>query len=588
MTSRESLKLPKAGDDEVIDNGPLRRRLLEALAHTPDRPGTLAERLGVSKEAVSRNLRALREAGLVESRSVFGDGRLREYVLTQDGAAHDVVADGPDHADDEGAAGLTAVGEVALSDLRAFGVPESPPDPLVSDELEAILDAAMRDAVALRRRAGGLEEVVERLRAIVEEAETADLTEIVVEATAELATTLRQERRDGEVEPLITKLNAIALEPGTNARIALPAAAHRSYALGRLAAVDSPALLACAGHLVSAAELYGQMANAPGWSRSEDWQRRQTWSVASLAHNFLEQSRYDEAIALGQQALARFEALEDLYGSSNSRLLIGFAFRAMGDYGASWEALEQAHVMAKEHGYRRIEAGSLMQMGEVRRCQGHGAEARSWLEACLDLAEPMELGVTQAFAWSALGAVAYQDLDLDKATAALERARFLFGQCNHRMGIALNLRRQAIVARRALDVGCANDVGPIAKLVAAALERYQLLKSPAGAIACEIEEGRLALRLGGSGSIVGRLLTRLTDTRQRNLIEQDPWVPRVLVDFAQDADDPVLTERSGELLESAERRLAWPQEDDGGRAIAVDEMGGESRREIGAAELVAA
>jgi hypothetical protein len=249
--------------------------------------------------------------------------------------------------------------------------------------------------------------------------------------------------------------------------------------------------------------------------------------------------------------------------------------------------LEQAYAAARECGFRRIEAGTLMQMGEVRRCQGHGVEARSWLEACLELAEPMELGVTQAFAWSALGAASYQNLDLDKATAALERAHLLFDRCDHRVGMALNLRRQAIVARRALDVCRAGDVGRIANLVATALERYTSLRSPAGAVACEIEEGRLALRGGGRESIVRRLLARLTDTRQRNLIELDPWVPRVLVDFAHDADDPELTTRSGELLESAERRVARHPEDEGDRAIAVDEMAGESRREIGVAELVA-
>lgn len=55
---------------------PVRREILEMLNATPLTAGQLADRFPISRPAVSRHLRVLREAGLV---SVTASGREREY-----------------------------------------------------------------------------------------------------------------------------------------------------------------------------------------------------------------------------------------------------------------------------------------------------------------------------------------------------------------------------------------------------------------------------------------------------------------------------------------------------------------------------
>ena len=55
---------------------PVRRQILEILNASPLTAGQLADRFPISRPAVSRHLRVLREAGLV---SVAASGREREY-----------------------------------------------------------------------------------------------------------------------------------------------------------------------------------------------------------------------------------------------------------------------------------------------------------------------------------------------------------------------------------------------------------------------------------------------------------------------------------------------------------------------------
>src|SRR5215211_6519978 len=57
---------------------PTRRELVELLAHGEVAAGELADRFPVSRPAVSRHLRVLREAGLVTARA---EGKRRLYAL---------------------------------------------------------------------------------------------------------------------------------------------------------------------------------------------------------------------------------------------------------------------------------------------------------------------------------------------------------------------------------------------------------------------------------------------------------------------------------------------------------------------------
>ncbi|MEM9515368.1 MAG: metalloregulator ArsR/SmtB family transcription factor [Actinomycetota bacterium] len=75
------------GDVFKLLQDPNRRALIDALSHGPARTGVLAERLGLSTAAVSRQLRLLRDQGVVERFDVTGDGRGRSYQLRDEALA---------------------------------------------------------------------------------------------------------------------------------------------------------------------------------------------------------------------------------------------------------------------------------------------------------------------------------------------------------------------------------------------------------------------------------------------------------------------------------------------------------------------
>jgi DNA-binding transcriptional ArsR family regulator len=60
---------------------PTRRQIIELLRAEPHRAGVLGEALSMSAPAISRHLRVLRKAGLIEDDEVEGDARVRLYRL---------------------------------------------------------------------------------------------------------------------------------------------------------------------------------------------------------------------------------------------------------------------------------------------------------------------------------------------------------------------------------------------------------------------------------------------------------------------------------------------------------------------------
>jgi DNA-binding transcriptional ArsR family regulator len=60
---------------------PHRRRAVELLSKRPQRAGELAEALGLPAPAMSRHLRALKQAGFVEETHPAFDARVRIYSL---------------------------------------------------------------------------------------------------------------------------------------------------------------------------------------------------------------------------------------------------------------------------------------------------------------------------------------------------------------------------------------------------------------------------------------------------------------------------------------------------------------------------
>jgi DNA-binding transcriptional ArsR family regulator len=60
---------------------PHRRRVVELLREKPRRAGELAEAVGLAAPAMSRHLRTLKDAGLVDETHPHFDARVRVYAL---------------------------------------------------------------------------------------------------------------------------------------------------------------------------------------------------------------------------------------------------------------------------------------------------------------------------------------------------------------------------------------------------------------------------------------------------------------------------------------------------------------------------
>jgi DNA-binding transcriptional ArsR family regulator len=63
---------------------PKRRAVVELLRHSPLCPSDIADRLSLSRPALSRHLRVLRKGGLVEERADENDARVRLYRLRRE------------------------------------------------------------------------------------------------------------------------------------------------------------------------------------------------------------------------------------------------------------------------------------------------------------------------------------------------------------------------------------------------------------------------------------------------------------------------------------------------------------------------
>jgi len=573
--------------DRIERKEPLRRRILQVLSRSPESSSDLADRLEVSGEAISRHVSKLRSEGAIESVPVSGDGRRKLHELT-------------------------VAGEVELSRHLAYGAKPQPDRPSREAAVE-FLRSALDAAVEMRRQANQLDEAESRLEVVLRESRKLRESDLVLDALAELATTQRQNNRLEEVEEKLGELETIAMGKSlhSGSTLVVPAMAHRQYALGRARVGSSDELEQCANHLISASNIFRELGAAPQFRSSRKWKEREAWSIASLANNLRVRSDYAGALEQTAAALRIFEELDDPYGRSHSLFQFGFCQRLLGDFDGAWARLSEAQELAKAHSFERFQADSLMQIGEVLRCRGEMDEARAALEESRDRSVRMGLGVTEGFAHSALGAVAFHQQELREAQMEFVRAEQKFLHYQHATGLALNSRRRAAVARLlSLKESRGEDLGRVEELIQAALRHYQALHSPAGETACEIERGRLwILRDTDPSQSIDSLLELLEDSTaktRRDLLELDPWVPRVLEEFAKETENRSLIERACDFVVSADRTLGELARKSVRRAAAIvgrggedlpanrglapvaDEMGGEARQELKAAEPIAA
>jgi DNA-binding MarR family transcriptional regulator len=569
----------------VKERDPLRRRILGALAESPATTTELSKLLDSPQPSINRLLKEFREKGLVSREEDSLDGRLRRYYLT-------------------------STGEVELNSHIAFGAGQEPPPAALPDEHALELQRkALDKAVRIRREQNRLEEAASRFRAVMREAEKIGARDLALEATVELAKTVRQDRRRDEHEELdkvyaglIDKLNGIAIGSASeySADFALPAAAHLRYVLGRAGDRLHDDLQTREAHLIAARELYGQLCSNSDSPAKRDWFTRRAWSIISLAGNLRKQTLLESALRTATIAKRDFDILDDDYGRAHCLFMFGLCLRLLGEFHEAAVCIERAYRLASANSFERIRADALMQMGEVKRCLGELDEARTMLDEALDHAGRMELWVTQAFARSALGAVEFQLDHLDAAQKSFGSAERLFDGCQHAEGIALNTRRQAAVARRVAEESSRPSYAAIERLIKLASEGYSRLQSPAGIVACEVEEGWVRmLRKGGRVQpVISRLQAILADRNSRNFLELDPWVPQLLCRFAQKAQDEALVLNSEHVVATAQEKLRErgsrsveqvaevvteiEHQDEGELDALTVEMGGESRRDTNA------
>jgi DNA-binding MarR family transcriptional regulator len=566
---------------------PLRRKILAALAVGVATPTELGKGFNSPTPSVNRILKEFREAGLVSREGAAADRRHRYYSLT-------------------------AAGETELNRYTAFGKGQEPPSSITDDETRRLLRLALDKGVRIRRQENRLGEAASRFRAVIREADKIGERDLALEAMIELAKTLRQDRQRDEQEQLnaayadlATKLNEIAIGNARDysADLALPAAAHLRYMLGRAGDRRKDDLQTREAHLISARELYGQLfVNGADPSDRAGWFARRAWSIISLAGNLRKQTQLEAALRTATLAKRDFDLLEDDYGRAHCLFMFGFCLRLLGEFLEAAVCLGQAYELARKNSFERIRADALMQMGEVKRYLGELDEARAMLDEALGRADEMELWVTQAFAHSALGAVEFQMERFPEAHDNFELAGRLFDGCHHAEGFVLNTRRQAAVARKVAAESLRPSYAAVDRLIQTASKGYVELHSPAGIVACGIEKGRVQmLRKGGRVQpVVRRLEALLADRNQRHYLELDPWVPQLLYRFAQDVEDGDLVTRSEAVLTTAQEKLRErgtqgvervaevmkeiQLEEEDELDVSTAEMGGEARRDPSAFE----
>jgi DNA-binding MarR family transcriptional regulator len=575
--ARRRLQAERREVERIEENDPVRRRVLDALGREPTRPTKLARKIGAEKESVSRTLGLLDKEGLVLAATDPDDRRGRVYSLT-------------------------AAGRQQLGRHLAFGPPDPAPPPPGHEEVAGFLREALDGAIQMRRRTNRLQDAIDRLQEIYAEAEAIGEQEVALEALAELAASQRQDRqRKARVHSLAVLEKISAGAPGVAPSLVLPAVAHLEYERGREADLGGADLGTAAQRLIAARSLYSGLLEDQDRPDTASWRYRRAWSVFSLAGVLRQQSRYELALEHAALALRMFDELEDPYGRAHCWFMFGFCLRLLRRFDEAWSCLRHAHGIADGSAFERARSNCLMQMGDVRRCQGKTAEAKEMLEEAFRLAGSMDLLLTQAFARSAIGAAEFQEGDHEGARSTLEAAQELFARAEHPEGIALNARRQATVARYLSGQGIKPDTPTMKALIRTAQETYEAVGSPTGVAACEVERGWLRLLSPSCGKVepvVRRLTKMLAQMResphQELVLLLDAWLPTVLNDFAKQVDKDLASETE-DVYESARRKLAGSGElsletinEVGDRirtkhetqgSAHVIEMGGESRRE---------
>lgn len=546
--------------EATISRSPLLRPILERLSIEPAASSQIATAIAKSKEHTSRVLRTLEADALVEVSRDPNDGRRRIYALTP-------------------------AGETEAARLLSFGpADDAKPIPTVSSEdVRAFLRAALEDVVALRRRTGNYADAASRLQAIVVQAHREEDRALELRTRVELLTTYRQcgEHGDAEEQEFRELLSIANAQNETfPAAFVMPACAHLQYEWGRRPAKSKSEQET----LLIAAQTSFRMLGSRGDECG--WDVRRGWALVALSDLYRVRGAIGEALDAAVDALQLFHTAEDAYGTIRAQFMLGFCLRLRGQFGIAGRFLDLAFVRARDEGYERFAADALTQLGETARCLGNVADAETMLTDAQEWAFRLGRPVTGAFATSSLAATRFGAENDDAALDGFEEAIATFRQRGHRTGLALNLRRLAVVRRRAGQLDAARQA------IGESLALYQALGCPAGMAACNVESVYVARAAGGDAAQEIDALDGLLNRRDlRPLPELDPWLPTQLTQLAAAVGRPELDRHVDEVVEGSEQfrarheselpqvvvMLDAPYEEQASQT-GEDEMAGEPRR----------
>lgn len=586
---------------QTEEREPLRARVLHAIANGLTSPGDLAARLGVEPETVSRALGVLSREGLVGFGRDADDGRKRNYYLAS-----------PEDVPNDTEVVLTVAGGIERSEHDAYGTPAEGDRERDREAAQAAFEryvqAAIERAVADRRQDNALPAAIEQLQEVVATCVQAHAGEHELLARRELATTLRQANRTTEHAAQLRGFLAIARgrRRELGGELAMPALGHFNYERGRAIGglANSTRILQAVRDLVAARQTFEQLADAE--PTNPEWVTRRAWATYGIADILRQRTDIDRALRLAVSSAQTFDEVDDRYGLASSVFLVGFCLRLRGDFQRAETVLSHAQRLTEEHEFWRLNAECLTQLGEASRSRGELRAASELLSRAINAAATVDHAVTSAFAHSSMGALAYESQDVESAYGHLEAAQERFVAIRHRPGIALNLRRLALVGfKRDVQSGARTTqaVSDAFVRLTRAQGRYVRLASAAGVVSCKLGRVEILIEAGQSTEAECAGIAQWFEASEDrySTVKLDPWMPTLMAHLAAVTGHV-------QFGEVAERLIRYADASRAERASAnettvqtlvgsaklprvvrkrPDRMGGEPRRQVGDADAAA-
>jgi tetratricopeptide (TPR) repeat protein len=244
-----------------------------------------------------------------------------------------------------------------------------------------------------------------------------------------------------------------------------PAARAAQESLSLFEAVDDPVRGALSRLLIAVEGVAG--GDVAGYldmvelSRTDLGEHQNAWGLALADFVEMEIRLYHDspttALALGHQAAAQFDALDDNWGRSAVRLHLGIGLRLAGQTAEAAQVLHEAVLLSQETGLPNNLARSLAELGELALHKGDADEAEQWLERCQEIVTYLADDTLQALVFTCQADVARYQARPSPACDLYQRAFELYRRNNVLRGRARALTGIAAAHLDMSDINKAQD-----------------------------------------------------------------------------------------------------------------------------------